>query len=90
MLSYNGYYNIINSANIKKKLSQYRKNYANIDIGLFIFILAEFMILYCKDSLGCTDNNNKELINNISYKLIKIFKEKKNSEYESRVEICEH
>jgi hypothetical protein len=48
------------------------------------------MILYCKDSLGCTDNNNKELINNISYKLIKIFKEKKNSEYESRVEICEH
>jgi hypothetical protein len=49
MLSYNGYYNIINSANITK-LSQYRKNYANIDFGLFFFILAEFMILYCKDS----------------------------------------
>ena len=36
------------------------------------------MILYCKDSLGCIDNNIIELINNISYKLIKIFKEKKN------------
>ena len=23
------------------------------------------MILYCKDSLGCIDNNNIELINNI-------------------------
>jgi hypothetical protein len=52
-----------NSANIKN-LSQYRKNYANIDIGLFFFILAEFMILYCKDSLGCIDNTNIELINN--------------------------
>jgi choline-glycine betaine transporter len=40
---------------------------ANIDIGLFFFILAEFMILYCKDSLGCIDNNNIELINNVSY-----------------------
>ena len=66
MLSYNGYYNIINSANITK-LSQYRKNYANIDIGLFFFILADFMILYCKDSLGCIDNNNIELINNMSH-----------------------
>jgi len=28
-----------------------------------ISILAEFMILYCKDSLGCIDNNNIELIN---------------------------
>jgi hypothetical protein len=27
--------------------------------------LAEFMILYCKDSLGCIDNNNTELINNV-------------------------
>ena len=42
-------------------------NSANIDIGLFFFILAEFMILYCKDSLGCIDNNNIELINNVSY-----------------------
>ena len=25
------------------------------------------MILYCKDSLGCIDNNNIELINNVSY-----------------------
>jgi potassium/chloride transporter 4/5/6 len=25
------------------------------------------MILYCKDSLGCIDNNNIELINNIDY-----------------------
>jgi hypothetical protein len=64
ILSYNGYYKIINSANIKK-LSQYRKNKANIDIGLVFFILAEFMILYCNDSLGCIDNNNIELINNI-------------------------
>ena len=31
------------------------------------FILAEFIILYCKDSLGCIDNNNIELINNVSY-----------------------
>ena len=23
------------------------------------------MILYCKDSLGCIDNNNIELINNV-------------------------
>jgi hypothetical protein len=23
------------------------------------------MILYCKDSLGCIDNNNTELINNV-------------------------
>jgi len=27
--------------------------------------LAEFMILYCKDSLVCIDNKNIELINNI-------------------------
>ena len=52
-----GNYKIINSANIKK----------NKPIGLFFFILAEFMILYCKDSLGCIDNNNIELINNVSY-----------------------
>jgi len=26
------------------------------------------MILYCKDSLGCIDNNNIELINNYYYK----------------------
>ena len=52
-----GNYKIINSANIKK-LSQYRFSF---------FILAEFMILYCKDSLGCIDNNNIELINNVSY-----------------------
>ena len=90
ILSYNGYYKIINSANLKKtkpiseKLSQYRY------LLSFFFILAEFMILYCKDSLGCIDNNIIELINNISYKLIKIFKEKKKSEYEFRVEICEH
>jgi hypothetical protein len=63
ILSYNGYYRIINSANIKKtksiseKLSQYR-------YWLSFSILAEFMILYCKDSLGCIDNNNIELINN--------------------------
>jgi hypothetical protein len=25
------------------------------------------MILYCKDSLGCIDNNNIELINNSWY-----------------------
>ena len=25
------------------------------------------MILYCKDSLGCIDNNNMELINNRCY-----------------------
>jgi hypothetical protein len=25
------------------------------------------MILYCKDSLGCIDNNNIELINNVYY-----------------------
>ena len=25
------------------------------------------MILYCKDSLGCVDNNNIELINNVYY-----------------------
>ena len=56
-----GNYKIINSANIKKTIK------ANIDIGLFFFILAEFMILYCKDSLGCIDNNNIELINNVSY-----------------------
>jgi hypothetical protein len=59
----NGYYKIINSANIKKtkpiseKLSQYR-------YWLSFFILDKFMILYCKDSLGCVDNNNIELINN--------------------------
>jgi hypothetical protein len=40
-----GNYKIINSANIKK-LSQYRYWFS-------FFILAEFMILYCKDSLGC-------------------------------------
>jgi hypothetical protein len=63
ILSYNGYYKIINLANIKKtkpiseKLSQYR-------YWLSFFILAEFMILYCKDSLGCIDNNNIELIDN--------------------------
>jgi len=44
ILSYNWYYKIINSANIKKTKP--------------ISILAEFMILYCKDSLGCIDNNN--------------------------------
>ena len=54
-----GNYKIINSANIKK-LNQYR-------YWLSFFILAEFMILYCKDSLGCIDNNNIELINNVSY-----------------------
>ena len=59
ILSYNGYYKIINSANIKK-LGQYR-------YWLSFFILAEFMILYCKDSLGCIDNNNIELINNHPY-----------------------
>jgi hypothetical protein len=37
-LSYNGYYKIINSANIKK-LSQYRKNDDNIDIGLVLFYI---------------------------------------------------
>ena len=63
ILSYNGYYKIINSTNIKKtkpiseKLSQYL-------YWLRFFILAEFMILYCTDSLGCIDNNNIELINN--------------------------
>ena len=56
-----GNYKIINSANIKKTIK------ANNDIGLVFFILAEFMILYCKDSLGCIDNNNIELINNVSY-----------------------
>ena len=56
-----GNYKIIYSANIKKTIK------ANIDIGLDFFILAEFMILYCKDSLGCIDNNNIELINNVSY-----------------------
>ena len=30
-------------------------------------ILAEFMILYCKDNLGCIDNNNIELINNVPF-----------------------
>jgi len=25
------------------------------------------MILYCKDSLGCIDNNNIELIGNVQY-----------------------
>ena len=64
ILSYNGYYKIINSANIKKtkpiseKLSQY---------WLSFMILAEFMILYCKDNLGCIDNNNIELINNVPF-----------------------
>ena len=53
---------------IFKQIGQYKKNIkANIDIGLVFFILAEFMILYCKDSLGCIDNNNIELINNVSY-----------------------
>ena len=56
-----GNYKIINSANIKKTIK------ANNDIGLVFFILAEFMILYCTDSLGCIDNNNIELINNVSY-----------------------
>ena len=61
------YYKIINFATIKKtkqiseKLSQYRYWLS------FFFILAEFMILYCKDSLGCIDNNNIELINNCVY-----------------------
>ena len=55
-----GNYKIINSANIKKTKP--------ISIlGFFFFILADFMILYCKDSLGCIDNNNIELINNVSY-----------------------
>ena len=54
---------MINSANINKnkpiseKLSQYR-------YWLRFLMLAEFVILYCKDSLGCIDNNNIELINN--------------------------
>ena len=56
-----GNYKIINSANIKKNIKP------NNDIGLVFSILAEFMILYCKDSLGCIDNNNIELINNVSY-----------------------
>ena len=66
MLSYNGYYNIINSANIKK-------NYANIGKTMPISILTYFFYigrayyLYCKDSLGCIDNNNIELINNMSH-----------------------
>jgi hypothetical protein len=54
-----GNYKTINTANIKK-LSQYRYWFS-------FFILAEFMILYCKDSLGGIDNNNIELINNVSY-----------------------
>ena len=58
-----GNYKIIDSANIKKT----KPILANIDIGLVFFILNEFMILYCKDSLGCIDNNNIELINNVSY-----------------------
>jgi hypothetical protein len=29
------------------------------------------MILYCKDNLGCIDNNNIELINNVYYKIEK-------------------
>ena len=48
----------------------YRRAYfvmRTIDIGLVFFILAEFMILYCKDSLGCIDNNNIELINKLTY-----------------------
>ena len=60
ILSYNGYYKIINSANIKK-LSQYRYWLK------FFLILAEFMILFCKDSLECIDNNNIELINKLIY-----------------------
>ena len=56
-----GVYKTINSVNIKK-LCQYR-------YWLSFFILAEFMILYCKDSLGCIDNNNMELINNTHYKI---------------------
>jgi hypothetical protein len=51
------YYEIINSANIKK-IYRYWLNF---------FILAEFVILYCKDSLGCIDNNNITLINNTYY-----------------------
>ena len=39
MLSYNGYYKIMNSANITKKLSHYRKNKANIDIVLVFFYI---------------------------------------------------
>jgi hypothetical protein len=58
-----GNYKIIDSANIKKT----KPILANIDIGLVFFILNEFMILYCKDSLGCIDSNNIELINNVSY-----------------------
>ena len=54
-----GNYKIANSANTKT-LSQYRY--------WFIFsILAEPMILLCKDSSGCIDNNDIELINNVSY-----------------------
>ena len=45
-----GNYKIINSANIKKTKP--------------ISILVQFF-LYCKDSLGCIDNNNIKLINNI-------------------------
>jgi hypothetical protein len=40
-------------------------------LAYFFFIFAEFMILYCKDNLGCIDNNNIELINNSAYLLIK-------------------
>ena len=48
---------IINSTNIKQTKP--------ISILAYFFILAEFMILYCKESFGCIDNNNIELINNI-------------------------
>jgi hypothetical protein len=34
---------------------------------LSFMILAEFMILYCKDNLGCIDNNHIELINNVPF-----------------------
>jgi hypothetical protein len=72
ILSYNGYYKMINSANINKnkpiseKLSQYR-------YWLRFLILAEFVILYCKDSLGSIDNNNIDLINNLHYVVLSIF-----------------
>ena len=36
-------------------------------MGISFFILAEFMIFYCKDSWGSIDNNNIELINNPEY-----------------------
>ena len=47
---------------------QYWKNKANIRFLIF----AEFMILYCTDSLGCIDNNNIELINIYLYHFVTV------------------